>query len=523
MRLAAVEQHDGLEHLSYAGAAHRVVLGDTANGGEDGQPAGPGGVVPAQPVHHRDRGRGHAAPDRDGAARVLPAAAPLMAEGKSPVPLACQRGGRDQVLAAEVAFLTQERQAVVLFGVIQAAGDLPGRDTGEYRGVQRVFQLEGHPRVASQRGQHADALGGGGSGAVDIALGHQAGRHGVVGGADQERVAGLAGQAERPAGPSGGLRPGQAGILGPGGADRGGRTRVAAGPGPRVGQQPGRGARGGQSGVHAGEPVDVLGAAGEGDRGGRRITGSQVRGGGRPVQPQCLVARGPDLGGRGRAFQRPGGGRRVAGQHRGLLVALLRLAEPAAGEQQPGERRRQPPGVGLLGGERGRPCQGRAELVGGGVEGRLPLRPGRVGAVEPGRLGQAPAQVPTVGAAAVAVGLGVEPGRGELANRFQGVVARPPGTGHGRQQAVLGEPAQRVRHPGRLHRVIPGHRRRRGEAERSGEHRHPAQHRLLARIQQPVAPVQRVVQGAVPLLLPGASGQQAQLITQARLETVQAQ
>ena len=325
-----------------------------------------------------------------------------MAEGKSPVPLARQGGGRDQVLAAEVAFLAQERQAVVLFGVVQAAGDLPGRDTGEYRGVQRVFQLEGHPRVPSQRGQHADALGGGGSGAVDITLGHQAGRHGVVRGADQQRVAGLAGQAERPAGPFGGLRPGQAGILGPGGADRGGRTRVVAGPGPRVGQQPGRGARGGQPGVHAGEPADVLGAAGEGDRGGRGITGSQVRGGGRPVQPQRLVARGPDLGGRGRAFQRPGGGRRVAGQRRGLLVALLRLAEPAAGEQQPGERRRQPPGIGLLGGERGRPAQGRAELVGGGVEGRLPLRLGRVGAVEPGRLGQAPAQVPTAGAAVAA-------------------------------------------------------------------------------------------------------------------------
>jgi hypothetical protein len=346
VRLAAVEQHDGLEHLASAGSAHRVVLGDTADGGEDGQPAGPGGVVTAQPVHHRDRGRGHAAPDRDRAARMLPAAAPLTAEGEDPVPLARQRGGRDQVLAAEVAFLAQERQAVVPFGVVQAAGELPGRDTGEYRSVQRVFQLEGHPRIPSQRGQHADALGGGGSGAVDITLGHQAGRHGVVRGADQERVAGLAGQAERPAGPFGGLRPGQAGILGPGGADRGGRTRIIAGPGPRVGQQPGRGARGGQPGVHAGEPVDVLGAAGEGNRGGRRITGSQVRGGGRPVQPQCLVARGPDLGGRGRAFQRPGGGRRVAGQRCGLLVALLRLAEPAAGEQQPGERRRQPPGVG---------------------------------------------------------------------------------------------------------------------------------------------------------------------------------
>ena len=447
-----------------------------------------------------------------------------MAEGESPVPLTRQGGGRDQVLAAEVTLLAQERQAVVPFGVIQAAGDLPGGDTGEYRGVQRVLQLEGHPRVPSQRGQHADALGGGGSGAVDITLGHQAGRHGVVRGADQQRVAGLAGQAERPASPFGGLRPGQSGILGPGGADRGGRTRVVAGPGPRVGQQPARGTRGGQPGVHAGEPADVLGAAGERDRGGRGVTGSQVRGGRRPVQPQRLVARGPDLGGRGRALQRPGRGRRVAGQRRGLLVALLCLAEPAAGEQQPGERRRQPPGIGLLGGECGRPAQGRAELVGGGVEGRLPLRLGRVGAVEPGRLGQAPAQVPTVGAAVVvAVGLGIEPGRGELANRFQGVVARSPGTGHGHQQAVLGEPAQRVRHPGRLHRVIADYHGRRGEAERRGEHRHPPEHRLLARIQQPVTPVQRVLQGSVPLLLPGAAGQQAQLITQAGLEAVQAQ
>ena len=266
----------------------------------------------------------------------------------------------------------------------------------------------------------------------------------------------------------------------------------------------------------------MLGTAREGDRGGRRITGSQVRGGGRPVQPQCFLARGPDLGGRGRAFQCPGLGRRVVSQRRGLLVALLCLAEPAAGEQQPGERRRQPPGIGLLGGEYGRPGQGRAELVGGDVEGRLPLRFGRIGAVEAGRLGQAPAQVPTVGVA-VAVTLGVEPGRGELANRFQGVVARPPGTGHGHQQAVLGEVAQRVRHPGRLHRVIPGHRGRRGEAERRGEHRHPPQHRLLARIQQPVTPVQRVLQGSVPLLLPGAARQQAQLITQASLEAVQAQ
>jgi hypothetical protein len=198
--LAAVEQHDGLEYLAAAGAAHRVVLGDTADGGEDGQPGGPGIIVAAQPVHHSDRGRRQAAPDRDGAARVLPAAAPLMAEGKDPVSLARQRGGRDQVLAAEVAFLAQERQAVVPFGMVQAAGDLPGRDTGEYRGVQRVFQLEGHPRVPPQRGQHADALGGGGSGAVDIALGHQAGRHGVVRGADQQRISGLAGQAQRQAG-----------------------------------------------------------------------------------------------------------------------------------------------------------------------------------------------------------------------------------------------------------------------------------------------------------------------------------
>ena len=236
------------------------------------------------------------------------------------------------------------------------------------------------------------------------------------------------------------------------------------GPGPRVGEQPGRGARGGQPGVHAGEPVDVLGAAGEGDRGGRGITGPQVRGGGRPVQPQRLVARGPDLGGRGRAFQRPGGGRRVAGQRRGLLVALLRLAEPAAGEQQPGERRRQPScGVrpaAACGGERGRPAQGRAELVGGGVEGRLPLRLGRVGAVEPGRLGQAPAQVPAAGAAVAAgivgAGLGVQPGRGELANRFQGVVPRPPGTGHGHQQAVLGEPGPARPPPGL---APPGHSR----------------------------------------------------------------
>ena len=100
MRLAAVEQHDGLEHLAYAGAAHRVVLGDTADGGEDSQPAGPGIVIAVQPVHHRDRGRGQAASDRDGAARVLPAAAPLMAEGKDLIVLARQRGGRDQVLAA---------------------------------------------------------------------------------------------------------------------------------------------------------------------------------------------------------------------------------------------------------------------------------------------------------------------------------------------------------------------------------------------------------------------------------------
>jgi len=98
--LAAVKRHDGLEHLVAAGAAHRVVLGHTADGGEDGKPAGPGIVIAAQPVHHRDRGRGQAAPDRDGAARVLPAAAPLMAEGKDLIVLARQRGGRDQVLAA---------------------------------------------------------------------------------------------------------------------------------------------------------------------------------------------------------------------------------------------------------------------------------------------------------------------------------------------------------------------------------------------------------------------------------------
>ena len=78
------------------------MLGDTADGGEDGQPAGPGGVVTAQPVHHRDRGRGHAAPDRDRAARVFPAAAPLTSEGQDPVPLARQRGGRDQVLVVHV-------------------------------------------------------------------------------------------------------------------------------------------------------------------------------------------------------------------------------------------------------------------------------------------------------------------------------------------------------------------------------------------------------------------------------------
>jgi hypothetical protein len=41
-----------------------------------------------------------------------------MAEGKGPVPLTRQGGGRDQVLAAEVAFLPQERQAVVPFGVV---------------------------------------------------------------------------------------------------------------------------------------------------------------------------------------------------------------------------------------------------------------------------------------------------------------------------------------------------------------------------------------------------------------------
>jgi hypothetical protein len=170
-------------------------------------------------------------------------------------------------------------------------------------------------------------------------------------------------------------------------------------------------------------------------------------------------------------------------------------------------------------------CPGQAGIPGlgggGGVEGRLPLRRGRVGAVEPGRLGPAPGQVPAAGAFAIIVG--VEPGRGELADRFQGVVAHPPGAGHGHQQAVFGEPAQRVRHLGRLHRVAPRHYGRRGGTEWRGEYRYPAQHRLLARIQQPVTPVQRVVQGAVPLLLPGAAGQQAQLVAQARFEAVQAQ
>ena len=129
--------------------------------------------------------------------------------------------------------------------------------------------------------------------------------------------------------------------------------------------------------------------------------------------------------------------------------------------------------------------------------------------------------MPTAGALVVAVG--AEPGRGELADRFQGVVASFPGAGHGHQQAVLGEPAQRVCHPGRLHRVIAGHSGRRSEPERRGEHRHPAQHRLLVPIQQPVTPVQRVVQGAVPLLLPGATGQQPQLVAQTSLDAVQAQ
>jgi hypothetical protein len=486
VRLAAVEQHDGLEHLPVAGAVHRVLLRDTADRREDGQPAGPGGVIAAQPVQHRGRGRGHAAPGRDRPACVLPAAPPLLAEGESPIPLAGQRSGRNQVLAAEVAFLAQERQAVVLFGVVQAAGDLPGGDTGEYRGVQGVLQLEGHPRVPAQQGQRADALGGGIGGAGDVALGHQAGRHGVIRGADQQRVVGLAGQAQSPARQSGGQRAGQPEILGFGGADRGGRARVVAGPGPGVGEQPARGARGGRAGVHAGEPVDVLGAAGERDRGSRGVTGSQVRGSGRPVQPQRLVARGPDLGGRGGALQQVGGVGGVGGQRGGLLVALLCLAKAAAGEQQPGERRRQPSGVGLpggigFGGERGRPGQGRAKLVGGGVEGYLPGRSGRVGAVEPSRLGQAPGQVLATDPLIVGA-VGAEPDRGELADRFQGVIARPPSAGRGHQQAVLGEPAQRVRYPGRLYRVIPGHRRSRSEAERAGEHRHAAQHRLLARI-----------------------------------------
>jgi len=83
---------------------------------------------PRSPCTIAIAGRGQAAPDRDGAARVLPAAAPLMAEGKDLIVPARQRGGRDQVLAAEIAFLAQERQAVVPFGVGQAAGDLPGRD-----------------------------------------------------------------------------------------------------------------------------------------------------------------------------------------------------------------------------------------------------------------------------------------------------------------------------------------------------------------------------------------------------------
>jgi hypothetical protein len=60
------------------------------------------------------------------------------------------------------------------------------------------------------------------------------------------------------------------------------------------------------------------------------VAGPQVRGGGRPVQPQRLAARGPDLGGRGGALQQGSGGGvsgvggvGVGGQRGGLFVALL--------------------------------------------------------------------------------------------------------------------------------------------------------------------------------------------------------
>jgi hypothetical protein len=103
--------------------------------------------------------------------------------------------------------------------------------------VQGVLQLQGRARVTCQRRQRADALVRDVSGRRDVALGHQPGRRRVERRADQQRVTGLAGQAHRAPGGFGRMRAGQAGDLGLGGADRGGRARVAAGGAPRLSEQ----------------------------------------------------------------------------------------------------------------------------------------------------------------------------------------------------------------------------------------------------------------------------------------------
>jgi hypothetical protein len=118
-----------------------------------------------------------------------------------------------------------------------------------------------------------------------------------------------------------------------------------------------------------------------------------------------------------------------------------------------------------------------------------------------------------------------------LAEPFQPVLAdglhRPVAgatlrRGH-RQQALLGEPGQPVGDRARLQWREAGHLGGGVARERRHEHRDPAQHRLLGRLEECMAPVQHRPHRAVPVLRARPARQQPQLVGEPGGEAVEAE
>ncbi len=167
--------------------------------------------------------------------------------------------------------------------------------------------------------------------------------------------------------------------------------RVVARVLPRLGDQRERLVRGRRPDERAREPE-------HGGRGGRQVGGGAGRGAGSagrvrggPVQAVHVVAVHAAPGDGGGVPEHRRGGRRVAGERGGLLVPLLGLADQGAGEGEFRQVTREVVRVRAVFRLAGRPGEGRAEVVGDGVE---PGPPVRAGDVEVGGPGQAPAKVP---------------------------------------------------------------------------------------------------------------------------------